>query len=116
MLRLLSDESLRAAIVRGLLLQRPTLDLITVHAAGLRTAADPEILDWAAAENRIVVTHDRATMPTFAFERIVAGFRMPGMFVLPQSISISESIEEILLLNECTEQQEWDGKVVYLPM
>lgn len=76
-MRLLSDENFNEDIVRGLLLRRPDLDLRRVHEVGLEGADDPTILEWAAANNRIVLTHDRATMPDFAYARVVTGHRCP---------------------------------------
>ena len=65
MLHLVSDENFNADIVRGLLLREPQLDLVSLQAVGLQGAGDPEILAWAAENDRIVLTHDRATMPDF---------------------------------------------------
>ena len=60
MLHLVSDENFNGDIVRGLLLRHPTLDLHRVQDVGLEEADDPPtILAWAAANNRIVVTHDQ---------------------------------------------------------
>ena len=73
MLRLLSDENLSGDIVRGLMLRQPQLDLSRVQDVGLGEADDPTVLTWAAENGRIVLTHDRATMPGFAYERVVAG-------------------------------------------
>lgn len=67
MLRLLSDENFNGDIVRGLLLRRPDLDLSRVQDVGLEAADDLTVLAWAAANNRILLTHDRATMPDFAY-------------------------------------------------
>jgi len=58
MVRLLSDENFNGEIVRGLLLRRPDLDLCRVQDVGLEAADDPTILEWAAANNRIVLTYD----------------------------------------------------------
>ena len=41
---------------------------------------DPDILARAAAEGRIVLTHDRNTMTGFAATRVNAGQPMPGLF------------------------------------
>ena len=56
-------------IVRGLGLRRPELDRRRVQDVGLGEADDRAILAWAAENGRIVLTHDRATMPAFASER-----------------------------------------------
>ena len=116
MLRFLSDENLNGDIIRGLLLRNPHVDLLRVQDVDLLEADDPEILAWAAENNRILLTHDRATMPDFAYERILSRQSMPGMFVVNDSTPIRHTIDELLLLNECSTQTEWSGLVIYLPL
>lgn len=116
MLRLLSDENFNGDIIRGLRLRNASLDLLRVQDVGLLNADDPEILAWAAEHNRILLTHDRATMPDFAYERIMAGQEMAGMFVINKSMPIREVINELLLMDECSEQAEWLGLVIYFPL
>ena len=82
MLSLLSNETFNGDIVRGLLLRYPNLDLLRVQDVGLREVDDPAILDWAADNERILLTHDRVTMPDFAYERLVRGEQMTGLFVV----------------------------------
>ena len=116
MLRLLSDENLNGDIVRGLLLRRPDLDLNRVQDVGLEEADDSAILAWAATNNRIVLTHDRATMPDFAYARVVTGQSMPGVFVVHDRMALRQAIEELLLMETCSDQVDWAGLVVYLPL
>src|SRR5258708_989390 len=116
MLQLLSDENFDGAIVRGLLLRQPGLNLVRVQDVGLSGADDPAILAWAAANDRILLTHDRATMPDFAYARVVGGEPMPGVFVLNDRFPVGQAIDELLLLDACSEQAEWRGRVVYLPV
>jgi hypothetical protein len=116
MWRFLADENFNGEIVRGLLHQRPTLDLLRVQDVGLKGLDDPDILAWAAAHQRVVLTHDRATMPDFAFERLGAGEALPGLFVLNDRLPVSQAIRELALLMECSESVEWNGCVVHLPL
>jgi hypothetical protein len=116
MLRLLSDENLNGDIVRGLLLREPGLDLVRVQDVGLSGVEDPEVLAWAADSNRIVLTHDRTTMPGFAYDRVNAGEPMPGVFVVNDRMPVRQAIEEILLTNQASEQTEWAGLVLYFPL
>jgi predicted nuclease of predicted toxin-antitoxin system len=81
MLSLLSDENFNGDIIRGLFLRQPKLDLVRVQDVGLQENDDPSILEWAAINNRILIAHDRATMPDFAYERLIKGEIMAGMFV-----------------------------------
>ena len=116
MLRLLADENFNGEIVRGLLFRAPNLDLVRVQDVGLLGAEDPDILAWAAENGRIVLTHDRATMSDFAFERVTAKQEMAGIFILNDRIPAGKAIEEILLIVACSEQSEWNGRTVYLPL
>jgi predicted nuclease of predicted toxin-antitoxin system len=115
-LRLLSDENFNADIVRGLLLRRPDLDLRSVHDVGLEGADDPTVLEWAAANNCILLTHDRATMPDFAYARVLAGQPMPGVLVLNDRTPVRQAIDELLMVEACSEQAEWTGLVAHLPL
>jgi len=62
-------------IVLGVKRLVPAIDLIRVQDVGLSGATDFEILEWAAREKRILLTHDLETVPSFALARIKAGNR-----------------------------------------
>ena len=116
MLSLLSDENFNGDIVRGLLLRQPNFDLFRVQDVGLREVDDPAILAWAASNERILLTHDRATMPDFAYNRLTRGEPMAGMFVVNDRMPIRQAIDELSLLVDCSEQAEWKNVVLYLPL
>ena len=81
MLRLLSDEDVNGAIVEGLLLHGEGLDLVRAVDVGLGHTPDERILEWAAAEGRVLITGDVNTMVGFAWNRVRQKQPMPG--VLP---------------------------------
>ena len=116
MLRLASDENLHGRLVRTLQRQSPRLDLVRIEDAGLRGEDDPTVLEWAASENRILLTHDRQTMIDFAFDRVRQELPMPGLFVVDDEASFRVIVNDILLLNEASEQDEWSDRVLFLPM
>lgn len=116
MLRLLSDENFNGDIIRGLFLRQPNLDLLRVQDVGLQEVDDLTILAWAADYERILLTHDRATMPDFAYDRLVNRESMTGLFVVNDRMPIRQAIDELLLIIDCTEQAEWKGIVLYLPL
>ena len=116
MLRLLSDENLNGDIVRGLLYQNPYLDVLRVVDVRLERVDDPVILEWAASQDRIVLTHDRATMPDFAYARVLNGLPMAGLFVISDRLAVGSIIEELLFIASCSHQDEWSNLVVYLPL
>lgn len=77
---------------------------------------DPAILDWAAHEGRILISHDLKTIPGFAGERLTAGLAMPGVILLRSSLPIATAIDELALIVEASDAGEWDGRIVYLPL
>ncbi len=83
---------------------------------GLQEVDDPTILAWAANNKRILLTHDRATMPDFVYKRLVTEEPMIGLFVINDRIPIRQAIDELLLLIDYTNQAEWKGIVLYLPL
>lgn len=116
MLRLAADENFNADIVRGLRRRLPQLDIVRVQDAGLSGADDPSVLGWAAGEGRILLTHDVSTLPGHAFKRVAAGQPMPGVFAARSRDPVGSTIEDLVLLAECSFEGEWEGQVRFLPL
>jgi hypothetical protein len=115
-LRLATDEDFNNRVLRGLMRRNPSLDVVRVQDAGLLGKGDAEVLEWAAMEGRVLLTHDRKTMRQHVYDRIVAGLPMPGVFVVNKQTPLAQVIEEILVLVECSLQGEWDGQIIFLPL
>ena len=116
MIRFAADENFNNGIVRGLLRRKADLDIVRVQDAGLSGADDPTVLDWAAKEGRVLLTHDISTITRYAYERTQSGKPMAGVFEVSRRVSIRVAIEDILLLAESSEEGEWEGQVQYLPL
>lgn len=116
MLRLIADENFNNDIVRSLKLASPDLDLVRVQDVGLRKKDDPTILEWAAREGRILLTHDIRTIPHFAYERVRDGLVMPGVLEIPRTLSIGSAIADIMLLAQASNETEWQNQVIFLPL
>lgn len=106
MIKLATDENFNGKIIRGLRRRNPNIDIVRVQDSPVFERDDPSVLAWAAQENRVLLTHDIRTMSTFAFERIEKGLPMPGLFQVNQSASISQVIEDTLLLATCSIEGE----------
>jgi hypothetical protein len=63
-IRFQADADLRQAIVTGAIRREPNLDFRSANEAGLEGIKDPEVLALAAQDCRVLVTHDRKTIPT----------------------------------------------------
>jgi hypothetical protein len=116
MVRFLADENFNNQIVRGVIRQKPDIDIVRIQDVSLSGADDPTVLEWAAQEGQIVLTHDVATMTTFAYQRIQAELSMPGLFEVSRRVPVGLAIEEIILIAECSIEGEWEGQVRFLPL
>ena len=116
MLLLAADENLNYNIVRGLLRRFPHLDIVRIQDADLSGADDPTVLEWAAQEGGILLTHDVETITFYAYERVRAGQTMPGVFEVSRNIALGQVIDDIALLAEASTQDEWEGIIRYLPL
>lgn len=114
--RFLVDEDFDNDIVRGVLRRLRTVDMVRVQDVGLSGRHDEEVLEWAAGEGRIVLTHDVSTMKAHAFARVARGLSMPGVFAVSQSLPIGQAIEAIVLIAEYSLDGEWEGQVRHLPV
>lgn len=115
-LKFLTDENFESTILRGLLRRNPEIDIVRVQDHGLSNTDDPIILEWAAKNDRIVLTHDLRTMPDFAYKRVSNNQKMPGIIVMRPDIRIGTAIDNILLVAECMTPEELEGGVLRLPM
>jgi predicted nuclease of predicted toxin-antitoxin system len=116
MLPLAADENLNNDIVRGLLRRRPHLDIVRVQDAELSGLDDPAVLEWAANEDRLLLTHDVTTMTRYANDRIRKGKSVPGIIEIGNSVPVRVAIEDILLISENSLEGEWEGQILYLPL
>ena len=116
MLRLVADENLNNDIIRGLLRRQPDIDLVRVQDVGLSGAGDPTVLEWAAREGRVLLIHDVSTITKYAYERVRSDQPMPGVFEISRAVPVGRAIGDVLLLAECSLDDEWEGQVCYLPL
>jgi hypothetical protein len=116
MIALALDENFNNDILRGLRRRNPALDVVRLQDVGLGRADDPTVLEWAAQQGRVLITHDVSTITAHAYARVVAGKPMPGVFEVPRTVALTVAIEDLLLIAECSQPGEWEGQVRYLPL
>jgi hypothetical protein len=112
----LFDEDLNGRIVRGVRRRISELDSTTVQEADLPEASDPAVLDWAASQDRIVITHDHRTMRPCAEDRLKEGLPMSGLILVRQTAPLGQVIDDLVLIAEATTGEEWQGTIVFLPL
>lgn len=116
MIRLLADENFSGKILRGILRDRPDADIIRVQDTAIYQAPDPQVLDWAAQEGRIVLTHDARTMVGYASQRLTNALPLPGVIVVHDTLPIGSVIDDLLTILDASDMSEWENRIIFLPL
>jgi hypothetical protein len=113
--RFQADADFNQKIILGLRRREPAVDFQDARMGGVIDLLDPAVLLRSAVLDRIVVSHDRKTMPSH-FARFIIDRTSPGLIIVPQVLDIGEAIDALLLIWAATEAEEWRDKVGYLPL
>ena len=110
-----ADADLNQRIVTGLRRREPALDFFSARDGGIIDLLDPRVLQTVADAGRILVSHDRKTMPAH-FVTFTSSQPSPGLIILNQDIDIGVAIEGLLLIWTATDAVEWVDRIGYLPL
>ncbi len=116
MIAFLVDQNFNEHIVDGLTRRDAALEFTHVRDVGLAAAPDPAVLGWAAPHGLVLLTHDRKTIPPFAYSRVAAGLPMPGVFLVSGDMPIGQAVDEILLAVHSLSPDECKDIVRYFPL
>lgn len=114
-IRYQADADLNQAIVTGVLRREPTIDFQTANAAGLEGVKDADVLAIAAKQGRILVSHDRKTMP-IEFAEFIVNSRSAGIIIVSRKSPMELIIEELLLIWAASSAEEWVDRIAKLPL
>jgi len=112
--RFQADADLNEDIVTGILRREPAVDFQTATAAGLRLLSDLDVLTLAARQGRVLVSHDRRTMPR-AFAGFVNSNISPGLLIVSQKTDLLIAIDELLLVWSASQAEEWTNQLCTIP-
>jgi hypothetical protein len=113
--RFQADADFNHKIVVGLRRREPAVDIINAHEGGVVGVPDPEVLTMAAESGRILVSHDRKTMPSY-FTRFRKTRSSPGIIIVSQNLDIGAAIEDLLLIWTATDAEEWAERIGFVPI
>ncbi|HVF29285.1 MAG TPA: DUF5615 family PIN-like protein [Pyrinomonadaceae bacterium] len=114
-IRFQADADLKQSIVTAARRREPGLDFQLAGAAQLEGLPDPEVLTAAARDGRVLVSHDKRTLPQH-FAEFVQLQPSPGVIIVPQRILIATAVEELLLIWHASTPEEWIDRIAHLPL
>ena len=115
-LKFLADQNFNDDIVEYVTVADPSIDILHVRHVGMDETQDPDILEWAAQQGRVVLSHDVNTMRNDAYDRVIAGLPMPGLFLVVKGRPLEQAAQDIALLAVSSIEGEWENQVNYLPL
>ncbi len=110
-----ADADLNQAIVTGVIRRQSNINFQTATEANLEGLQDAEVLDLSAKQQRILVTHDRRTMPT-EFAEFIVGRQSSGVLIVSQKTALETIIEELILIWSVTTTEEWINRIAKIPL
>ena len=113
--RFQADADLKEQIVVALKRHEPSIDFRTAAEAGLEGMEDSEVLTAAARAGRVLVSHDRRTMPQH-FGEFITNNESPGLIIIAQHLPLHVVVEELLLIWAASEAEEWVNQIKSLPL
>ena len=115
-IRYQADNDLNQLIVSATYRKEPAIDFQTAQKAGLDHLDDMTVLRRAAAEGRILVTHDKRTMPRHLAAFLEEGNESPGVFVVvPQDAPLRPVVETLILIWMDDTPDDWRNAITIIP-
>jgi hypothetical protein len=113
--RFQADADFNQRIVLGLRRREPAIDFLDARGGGLIGAADSIVLQIAAESGRILISHDRKTMPGHLM-RFLENHSSPGVILVSQDLDIGAAIEDLLIIWAASDADEWRNQLGFLPL
>ncbi len=114
-MKLLADADVKQHIVLGLRRLEPAIDILDAHRGGIIGLPDLEVLSAAAAMGRVLISHDRRTMPGY-FAQFLAKNESPGIIIVPQHLPVATAIDQLLLMWAAMTTEEIRNVIYSLPL
>lgn len=113
--RFQADADLNEAIVKGVIRRQPAINFQTATKASLEGLKDAEVLALSAKQQRILVTHDRRTMP-MEFAAFIANSQSTRVLIVSRKTALETVIEELVLIWSLTSPDEWVDRIAKIPL
>ena len=112
------DENVDPVYFKQLRRRKPDLVVWAVGEPGVpsKGTLDPDILVWCEVNNFILVTNNRTSMPVHLIDHLKENRHIPGIFILNVGMSIGETLDELILIAECSFDGEYQDQIIHLPI
>jgi hypothetical protein len=115
-IRFQADNDLKKIIIDATLRREPGIDFQTAQAARLDHLDDAAVLRLAASQSRILISHDKRTMPAALASFVASGGASPGvLLVIPQNAPVGDVVETLVLIWADDRANDWKNLIARIP-
>jgi hypothetical protein len=115
-IRFQADNDLNRLIVAATFRREPGIDFQTAQAAQFDYLDDETVLQRAASAGRILVTHDKRTLPKHFASFLATGNSSPGVLsVIPQDVPLRAVVDTLILIWADDQPVDWENAVTIIP-
>lgn len=90
--------------------------LIGEETTPVKGTPDPDILIWIEANDCILVTNNRASMPGHLADHLALGRHVPGIIQLPRRMNIRTILDDLWLIWAAVRPGEFQDQIIHLPL
>ncbi len=114
----LLDENIPLIVQARLQQMEPRMQVYAIGEglAPPKGASDPDILAWIEANGCMLVTNNRATMPTHLQAHLSQGRHVPGIVQFPRRMNLNTILDDLWLIWGAGLPDEFQDQIVYLPL
>ena len=114
----LVDENTTPALANQLRQRQPSMNVLSIGdgIAPPKGILDPDILLWLEEHGYSLVTRNRKSMPRHLQEHVAQGHHIPGIFTLRPKASLGDVLDDLLLIWEVAEPDEYQDQIVHIPL
>jgi len=117
-LRYLLDEHIDPVYRTQLVHAAPDLTVWIIGDPGAppRGTLDPDILIWCEDNDFLLITNNRKSMPRHLNDHLALGQHIPGILVVSPAMTMSQLIDELVLIAGASAPSEYRDLILYLPL
>jgi hypothetical protein len=115
LIRFQADADVHHTVVVAVRRREPAIDFASAADSGLEGVPDPDVLEIAASQGRILITHDRRTMLEHFRRRLEEGKASPGVFLVSQFAPLGPVVDALVIVWAASDAPEWRNQVHHLP-
>ena len=118
MLKYLMDENVNPVFIAQIQRLKPEIVIRAVGgiAAPPTGTLDPDILNWCEHKQFVLITNNRASMPPHLADHLAENHHIPGILTLSKTMSVGQTIDELIFLAEASEKDEFLDQIRHLPI